>query len=435
MLPINLNVRTFSPAMLAKAGNRSTFHLMVTAEIGQPEGNTSLPTDLVLVMDNSGSMGQAITGTSDVKMDKVQEAASAALSRLTDGDRVAVISFGNNARVMVPLTTCNTGGKRLAEDSIYAISAGGGTAFSTGLGAALNMLSEKTPGRNRVVLFLTDGENGESADPTPLCTTMKEQGITLYIAGLAVHSSVETKLKEMALANSAETNFRSLSTSQDVLAFFADVQAAAASTVIRNARLVITPVEYAKVGNFEFVTRAGQPNYVAADEPNKTEVKIGDMGTQEAFVFFLNMGLVLPADIKAGRRSFGKIQLIGEDLTPGGTNGELRKGNIVVPFMDSLDPNAQGDPEVREIMGIAATAREMKVFEKTGDRAALDRAAAESRKTKAHSRADVAKLLEDQLATITAAAASNPEAAKKAAGRATQSFSAADKAKFLAGLK
>src|SRR3989344_6576825 len=196
MLPINLNVRTFSPAMLAKAGNRSTFHLMVTAEIGQPEGNTSLPTDLVLVMDNSGSMGQAITGTSDVKMDKVQEAASAALSRLTDGDRVAVISFGNNARVMVPLTTCNTGGKRLAEDSIYAISAGGGTAFSTGLGAALNMLSEKTPGRSRVVLFLTDGENGESADPTPLCTTMKEQGITLYIAGLAVHSSVVTKLTE-----------------------------------------------------------------------------------------------------------------------------------------------------------------------------------------------------------------------------------------------
>ncbi len=434
-LPINLNVKTFSPAMLAKAGNRSTFHLMITADIGKPEGNVGLSTDLVYVIDNSGSQGNSIPGTSDAKIDKVKEAAALALTRLGPNDRTAVIAFSSSAMTLLVLTACDATGKHRAENAIYDINTGGGTAFSTGLAQALSMLSQKTPGRNRIVLFLTDGENIESVDPTPLCVTMKEQGITLYIAGLGVHSSVEDKLKEMALANSAETNFRSLSTSQDILGFFADVQAAAASTVIRNARLAITPVEYAKVGNFELVTRAGQPNYVAADEPNKTEVKIGDMGTQEAFAFYLNLSLILPADIGPGRRSFGKIQLIGEDLTPGGTSGELRKGNIVVPFVTELNPNAQADPEVREIMGIAATAREMATFAKTGDRAALDRAAAESRKTKPHSRADVARLLETQIATITAAAGANPEAAKKAAGRATRSFSAAEKARLLGGVK
>ena len=125
---------------------------------------------------------------------------------------------------------------------------------------------------------------------------------------------------------------------------FADVQAAATGTVIKNAQLRVTPVTYVNTQNFELVTRAKQASYVAAGEPDRMVVNIGDIGSEEPLDFYLNMNLVLPEDIKAGRRSFGKIELLGE-VVSNGEKGVLRAGNIVVPFVDQLDPGAQPDAE------------------------------------------------------------------------------------------
>jgi hypothetical protein len=279
--------------------------------------------------------------------------------------------------------------------------------------------------------MLTDGYNeGESGYPFGLCATMKDSGVTLYIAGLGVNNSLEVDLQKMAAANSVETNFRGLTNSTDIVNFFTDVQAAASGTIIKNAQLRITPVNYVNIGNFELVTRCKQTSYVAAEEPGRTIIKVGDIGADDTLDFYLNMGLILPEDIKEGRRSFGKIELAG-DVVATSESGTLRAGNIVVPFVIQLDPTAQPDPEVREMMGIAATQRELAVFEKTGNQEALAKAADHARKTQAFNRADAAKLLQQQITTIQQTVANNPAAAQQAA-RKTKAFSAADRAALLA---
>lgn len=421
--------------MLAKAGMRSTFHLMISVGIGKPEGGVKLPTDLVLDIDGSGSMGGSMPGTADSKMDKVKEAAQTALDRLGPEDRIAIVLFTTYAITLLPLTKCDGPGKTLAGNVIWnKLGSGGGTAFSTGMKAALEVLGESTPGRNRTVLKLTDGNNeGEAGYPFGLCTEMKDKGVTLYIAGLGVDNALETHLQEMAKTNSVETNFRGLKSSADVVEFFKDVQAAASGTVIKNAQLRVTPVTYANIGNFELVTRSKQASYVAAEDASRTMVNVGDIGSEESLDFYLNMGLVLPEDIKEGRRSFGKIELVG-DVVSTGEKGSLRAGNIVVPFVTQLDPGAQPDPEVREMMGIAATQRELAVYEKTGNTEALTKAADAARKTQAFSRADAAKLLQSQIVGIQAKAASNPAEAQQDA-RKTKAFSAADRAKLLGNKK
>ena len=420
-LPLSVTVQSLANAMLAKPGLRSQFHLMIGITMSQLEAALRTPTDYVIVIDRSGSTGAIAPGGNASILDTSKEACQAVLDLLDPNDRVAVIAFDHNPQTVVNLTACDAHGKVAIGNAIWGITIGGSTAFLPALESAASLFGKET-GRKQAIVFFTDGEDG-GQNPVQFAKGLSAQGVTLFVGGLGISNTGEKLLEAMA-----GTNFKSLNNASEVSAFFASAQAQAASAVVTNAQLRLTPVNFATVTNFELVTRGGAPNYVPADSTGKL-VPLGDIAVGDNQQAYLGLQVVLPENIAPGRRSFGKIELVG-DVPSDGRKGEVIAATaIAVPFSATPVPGMNND--VKDMINVAATAREMYKFAQTGDQAHL----AAARKTVAFSNSDVASALSAQINTINAQVASDPAAAQKQARRATKGFSAADAAAALKGLK
>jgi Ca-activated chloride channel family protein len=133
-------------------------HLLVT--VAPPEATAwpagTLPRDLILVLDKSGSMhGKA--------MDQAKQATAKTLSRLSPQDRFNVVVFDKDARRLFRsarrVTPRNI---RRALRSLKKVDANGGTNMVPALEQAL--ASRPTEGRLRQIVFITDGAVSNEAD-------------------------------------------------------------------------------------------------------------------------------------------------------------------------------------------------------------------------------------------------------------------------------
>jgi Ca-activated chloride channel family protein len=113
------------------------------------EEDAALPTDVVLVIDRSGSMGGD-------KMAEAKRAAHALVGQLGPSDRVAVVSFAGSASVDMPLAPVGQPTTR----AIDSLAPGGGTSIQDGLHVALGQLAVPAPGRARRVILVSDGRPG-----------------------------------------------------------------------------------------------------------------------------------------------------------------------------------------------------------------------------------------------------------------------------------
>jgi len=98
-------------------------------------------------------------------------------------DRIGLVTFAGEALTQVPLSLDYA----VLEQAIGALRVGvleDGTAIGTGLATALNRLRQ-APGRSRVVLLLTDGENNRGAvDPRTAAEAASALGVRVYTIGV-----------------------------------------------------------------------------------------------------------------------------------------------------------------------------------------------------------------------------------------------------------
>jgi hypothetical protein len=108
------------------------------------------------IVDKSGSMsGERIEG--------VKRAVRRAISLLDERAWFFVVAFDSSAQVVVGESQATEASKSAAGEALNGLSAGGGTAMSTGLAAARRIF-ERAPDAIRQAVFLTDGKN-ESEQP------------------------------------------------------------------------------------------------------------------------------------------------------------------------------------------------------------------------------------------------------------------------------
>lgn len=127
--------------------------------------NMEVPDDLViptaavmLVLDNSGSMGFGVMGSLRSKQEIANESAALAISTLDERDLVGVIAFNSSTRTVIPLSP-NTDPERSA-DRIRSISAGGGTQ----MGPALLEAEQQLVGASAEIKHLIVLSDGQSQD-------------------------------------------------------------------------------------------------------------------------------------------------------------------------------------------------------------------------------------------------------------------------------
>jgi len=107
------------------------------------------PLDLILLFDISGSMRAVVEG--------VAAAAQEGLRELRQGDRVSVMVFNTQARVVSQFTEDLDSVNRSIQDDVLGLRFGGGTYIQQAVDdAALRFLHEKRSQRRRAVLIITD---------------------------------------------------------------------------------------------------------------------------------------------------------------------------------------------------------------------------------------------------------------------------------------
>jgi len=138
---------------------------------------------LVLVIDRSGSMGQAVSGVAATQQQLANEAAILAVEQLDPEDLVGVVAFDGSPRWAVELGPNQR--PRETAGRIEAISPGGGTNIHPALKTAVENLASEKAARTaaRHVILLSDG-NSQGGDYEALLARAREHEITVSTVGI-----------------------------------------------------------------------------------------------------------------------------------------------------------------------------------------------------------------------------------------------------------
>lgn len=125
---------------------------------------STAPLDVAIVVDTSGSM------IGD-KIEKARAATREVLSQLRDGDRVTLVAYSTDARVIFPLRPIRHDSGRLGS-FVEGLVAAGGTNIEDGLSLGLTeLLGQAAPNRLQRIILISDGHATVGAtDPAVLAS-------------------------------------------------------------------------------------------------------------------------------------------------------------------------------------------------------------------------------------------------------------------------
>lgn len=156
----------------------------VTLSLSASPDIQSNPTDIVLILDRSGSMAgiplQETKLGAKAFIDIIAEATEGSPGQIGSGSRIGIVSFSSIATKDVPLTT-SVADLKLAVD---ALGAGGSTNHADAFKKARELFEQQSP-NNKVIVMFTDGNTTVGADPSLEAKAARDEGIIIYCIGLA----------------------------------------------------------------------------------------------------------------------------------------------------------------------------------------------------------------------------------------------------------
>jgi Ca-activated chloride channel family protein len=187
---------------------RGILWLLVLSALARPQWleppiERSLPTrDLLLVVDLSSSMDQQdftnAAGQSVQRLAAVKEVLGEFLTR-REGDRVALVVFGNAPFLQVPFTTDLALCRRLLDETAVGM-AGPRTALGDAIGLGIGLF-ENSDVPTKTIIALTDGnDTGSAVPPVEAARVAKDREITIHTIAIGDPATVgEEKLDEDSL--------------------------------------------------------------------------------------------------------------------------------------------------------------------------------------------------------------------------------------------
>lgn len=157
--------------------------LKVTLALTAAPDIISNPTDIVLVLDRSGSMSgtplENMKTGADTFIDIIAEATQGTGGQIGSGSRIGIVSFAASATADTQLITSVADLK----DAVEALTAGGNTNHADAFSEAIQLFDPSSTNAKVIVMF-TDGNTTAGAPPAPVAAAAKAQGITIYCIGL-----------------------------------------------------------------------------------------------------------------------------------------------------------------------------------------------------------------------------------------------------------
>ena len=170
------------------------------------QGRGRVQSSLLLLIDASGSMGDAIgSGNSLVKIEAAKQAAIAALGRAAQGGsvEVAVLAFSGDCQNPVPRYQDFTGDVNRLTQFIGSLQPGGGTPMADALLFANRYMDKNgdAGASTRMIMLLADGQN-DCGDVDQAMASLKSSGIVFRHEtvgfGIAPNSQAAQDLRDIA---------------------------------------------------------------------------------------------------------------------------------------------------------------------------------------------------------------------------------------------
>lgn len=205
------------------------------------------PLDIVLVLDASGSMDDAMGRSDSTKrIDALKAAANSFIDKIAESNgkiadesqrhRVSIVKFSgkkstavgngtyrsggytyNYSQVMKTMTTVDSTGKKSLEDTVNSIKPAGSTRADYGLELASSQFaSNDRTGATKVVVFFTDGaptstngfESGVADAAVSAAKSMKDSGTTIYTIGIFGGANPgDTSGRQNSFMNAVSSNY------------------------------------------------------------------------------------------------------------------------------------------------------------------------------------------------------------------------------------
>ena len=152
---------------------------------------TTNPTDIVLILDRSGSMAgtplDSLKGGANAFIDIIDEATDSTQDgQIGSGSRIGIVSFADTATQDTQLITSVSELK----EAVDALSADGSTNHEDAFTKALELFDPASTNAKVMIMF-TDGVTTAGGDPNTVATLVKSQGIIIYSIGLSGNGGID----------------------------------------------------------------------------------------------------------------------------------------------------------------------------------------------------------------------------------------------------
>ena len=219
------------------------------------DGPAALPITLALCIDISGSMYWS-DGTGKSRLDRVRDAATAAVAKLKPTDRLALVAFGNGAELVLPPTPA-ADVERIADTlrriDMYSVDQAG-TTMDEGIQQALQaLITPDEVGRLLQVVVLTDGETSGEAECRELARQAWEKNIRLTVMGVGTEWN-SGLIKDLARLGDGRWYYIDAEQSDEAMRVFLAEFDRLADTTFLNVTLDVKPVKDVKVKRVRQVT-------------------------------------------------------------------------------------------------------------------------------------------------------------------------------------
>lgn len=164
--------------------------LKVTLALSASPDISTNPTDIVLVLDRSGSMAGKPLANMKVGAKKfieiIEESTDGILDdKIGSGSRIGIVSFADTATKNTQLITS----VKELNTAIDSLSANGSTNHADAFTKAGELLASST--NHKVIVLFTDGKTTTGAPPAPIAAALRASGITIYCIGLTGANGID----------------------------------------------------------------------------------------------------------------------------------------------------------------------------------------------------------------------------------------------------
>lgn len=297
-------------------------------------GSRSVPLNLCLILDHSGSMGGRPLKT-------VKQAAQQLVDRLNPGDRLSVVVFDHRAKVIVPNGEISD--PRSVKRQIDKLRADGGTAIDEGLRLGIEELGKGKKDTVSQAFLLTDGENEHGSNDKCLkfAKLATEYNLTLNTLGFGAHWNQDIL---EAIADAGGGTMAYIERPEQAVNEFGRLFDRIQSVGLTNAYLRLSLMPKVRLAELKPIAQVSPDAIELPVQPEGDAfvVRLGDLMTGDPRVVLANIYI---SGLPLGSQTIAQVQIQYDDPAFGreGLRSETLRveANVVSAYQPAINPEVQ----------------------------------------------------------------------------------------------